>query len=81
MCARTYSAEVEQHLCICGGILLARYELARLAAEVPRDLVAGRAWSEGLWRYAELLPVVARAGRVSLGEGATPLLPLEWLSH
>ena len=49
-------------------------------AEVPRDVVAGRAWSEGLWRYAELLPVVGRAGRISLGEGATPLLPLGWLS-
>jgi threonine synthase len=79
-CSATYSAEVEQHLCICGGILLVRYELARLAAEVPRDVVAGRAWSEGLWRYAELLPVVERARRVTLGEGATPLLPLEWLS-
>lgn len=79
-CGAMYSAEVEQHLCACGGILLARYDLARLAAEVPRDVVAGRAWSEGLWRYAELLPVVERAGRVSLGEGATPLLPLEWLS-
>ena len=79
-CGATYSAEVEHHLCVCGGILLARYELARLAAEVPRDVVAGRAWSEGLWRYAELLPVAERAGRVSLGEGATPLLPLEWLS-
>lgn len=80
VCNATYSAEVEQHLCACGGILLARYDLARLAAEVPRDVVAGRAWSEGLWRYAELLPIVERAGRVSLGEGATPLLPLEWLS-
>jgi threonine synthase len=80
VCGATYSAEVEQHLCICGGILLARYDLTRLAVEVPRDVVAGRAWSEGLWRYAELLPVVGRAGRISLGEGATPLLPLGWLS-
>lgn len=79
-CGATYSAEVEQHLCSCGGILLARYDLTRLAAEVPRDVVTGRAWSAGLWRYAELLPVMERAGRVSLGEGTTPLLPLEWLS-
>lgn len=79
-CGATYSAEVEQHLCSCGGILLARYDLTRLAAEVPRDVVTGRAWSLGLWRYAELLPVMERAGRVSLGEGTTPLLPLEWLS-
>ena len=30
--------------------------------------------AEGLWRYAALLPAVARASRVSLGEGTTPLL-------
>ncbi|MBF6592800.1 MAG: threonine synthase, partial [Ktedonobacterales bacterium] len=33
-----------------------------------------------LWRYAELLPVARVDERVSLGEGATPLLPLPWLS-
>ena len=80
VCGATYSAGVERHLCVCGGILLARYDLARLAADVPRNVVETRPWNEGLWRYAELLPVAERAGRVSLGEGATPLLPLEWLS-
>jgi threonine synthase len=80
VCGATSVATVEQHRCSCGGILLARYDLARLAADVPRTVVAGRAWSDGLWRYAELLPVVERAERVSLGEGATPLLELAWLS-
>lgn len=78
-CGTTYPSEMEQHLCICGGILLAQYDLARIAAEVPRDVIEGRAWSEGLWRYAELLPLADASMRVSLGEGATPLLPLEQL--
>jgi threonine synthase len=79
-CGTTHDASKEQHRCACGGILLARYDLDRLAREVPRERVARRPWHEGLWRYAELLPVAAPEDRVSLGEGATPMLPLGWLS-
>jgi threonine synthase len=49
--------------------------------EVSREHIASRPWSEGLWRYAELLPVADAATRISLGEGATPLLPLRWLGE
>jgi threonine synthase len=79
-CETTYSADVERHLCTCGAPLLAQYNLACLAKEVMRDRVAARSWSLGLWRYAELLPVEDVARRVTLGEGATPLLPLPWLA-
>jgi len=78
-CGKTHSAEVEQHLCDCGSILLARYDLTRIASEVPRKRISSRPWNEGLWRYAELLPVANPADRIFLGEGATPLLPLDWL--
>ncbi len=78
-CAQTYSPTEEHHLCSCGGILLAQYDLDSLERHVPRERVSSRPWGEGLWRYAELLPLPRDAGRVSLGEGATPLLPLEWL--
>lgn len=80
-CSKAHSAEVEQHLCDCGSILLARYDLERVAAEVPREHISSRPWNDGLWRYAELLPVANPSERVSLGEGATPLLPLDWLSN
>ncbi len=79
-CGATYDATVEQHRCDCSGILLARYDLTRLAREVPRERIAARSWSAGLWRYAELLPVERPEDRVTLGEGATPLLPVAWLS-
>jgi threonine synthase len=79
-CATTHDADAEQHRCGCGGILLARYDLARLADEGPRERLAARSWSDGLWRYAELLPVERPEDRVTLGEGATPLLAVEWLS-
>src|SRR5690348_15996182 len=78
-CGATYDPNVEQHRCSCGGILLARYDLARLARAVPREQITARSWSEGLWRYAELLPVEQTEDRVTLGEGATPLLPVAWL--
>jgi threonine synthase len=80
-CRKQYDATVEQHLCECGGLLLARYDLERLGREVAREKIEGRGWWEGLWRYAELLPVGPGEERVSLGEGATPMLPLGWLGE
>jgi threonine synthase len=81
-CGAQLPADREQHLCpACGGVLLARYDLQALRREVPRDRIAARPWSNGLWRYAELLPVAEPRARVTLGEGMTPLLALPWLSE
>jgi threonine synthase len=77
-CGQTYPADAEAHLCTCGGILMARYNLGRLSRELPRARIEERPWGEGLWRYAELLPASFES-RVYLGEGGTPLLPLERL--
>ena len=54
-----------------GKPLLVRYDLDRVAA-IGRESLADR--PEGMWRYRELLPV--RGEIVSLGETATPLVPL-----
>ncbi|HEV2458735.1 MAG TPA: threonine synthase, partial [Ktedonobacterales bacterium] len=78
-CGANQPADADRHLCACGGILFARYDLPALAREVPRSALATRPWNDGLWRYAELLPVLP-ADRVTLGEGATPLLALDRLS-
>ena len=80
-CGAVLPANAEQHRCSCGGILLVRYDLSRMAREVPRQRVESRPWSEGLWRYSELLPLADGQSRVTLGEGATPLLKLEQLSE
>ena len=62
----------ERHfLCACGAPLLARY-----------DLQAARSWAKEslgdreptLWRYREMLPLVAGDEPVTLGEGFTPLI-------
>jgi threonine synthase len=62
----------------CGRPLVARYDLARIREEVPRDSL-GRYGSD-LWRYRALLPFAPGFPAVRLGEGGTPLLPLHRLA-
>ncbi len=65
----------DAHLCAaCGGPLLVRYDLERIEAGVPRNVLDGR--QPSLWRYSELLPLENVGDAVSLGEGHTPLYEL-----
>lgn len=64
----------------CDRPLLARYRLADLPADELAERWAARPREEGMWRFRELLPLRSGEAAVSLGEGATPLLPLERLS-
>jgi threonine synthase len=56
-----------------GAPLLVRYRIDRLSP----DAVTSRPWT--MWRYREVLPIADGEEAVSLGEGATPLVPLETL--
>ncbi len=78
-CGERLPADRPANLCGCGSPLLARYDLAAVAAACPRSALAGR--RTDLWRYAELLPVRDPAQIVTLGEGWTPLLPLPRLGR
>jgi len=62
----------------CGRPLVARYDLARIRADVPRDSL-GR-YGTDLWRYRVVLPFASAFPVVRLGEGGTPLLPLPRLA-
>lgn len=53
--------------------LLARYDLGAARGRLTKEALASR--RGGLWRWEELLPVRMRAFIITLGEGATPLLP------
>ncbi|MBV8150026.1 MAG: threonine synthase [Candidatus Eremiobacteraeota bacterium] len=53
-----------------GAPLLVRYRNAHL----DRTELARRPWT--MWRYREMLPVAEDEEPISLGEGATPLVPL-----
>jgi threonine synthase len=63
----------------CGQPLLARYDLARIRRDVPRESLAG--FGTDLWRYRAALPFAADFPAVRLGEGGTPLLPLPRLAR
>lgn len=77
-CSKTgesYDADSLQNLSRAGAPLLARYDLEKVTLS-PADLARG---SADLWRYSQVLPVRDAASVVSLGEGWTPLLPVEQL--
>lgn len=73
-CGDRYDADQQHNVCRCGSPLLARYDLAQVAATTSPAVIARR--SPDLWRYRELLPVRDRANVMTLGEGMTPIVPL-----
>ena len=68
-CGKKYDAAVEQHLCVCGRPLLARYDLQRAATTLTLENLSSR--PRTMWRYGEVLP---NGDAVTLGEGMTPLV-------
>lgn len=76
-CGLTYREHKAYQLCTCGSPLLAEYDLEPLKASFTRDAWSGR--ESSLWRYHELLPVLKQDDVVTLGEGLTPILPLNRL--
>ncbi len=70
-CGNHLSADRPQGICPKdGGVLFARYDLAKLKGKLRATYLVGRVAS--MWRYAEVLPDVQP---VTLGEGFTPMLP------
>ena len=58
----------------CGGALLFRYDLDKLAEKVSKDILAKR--ENNFWKFIEFLPLSSTKSIVSLGEPYTPMLPL-----
>lgn len=56
----------------CGGALLFRYDLARAAEEVSKNVLEKR--EDTFWKFIELLPLSSPESIVSLGEPYTPVL-------
>jgi threonine synthase len=69
--APPYDPLVEQHLCVCGAPLLARYDL-EAARAWSRDTLAAR--EPNMWRFRELMPLFDGETPLTLGEGWTPLI-------
>ncbi|MBM6583578.1 threonine synthase [Microvirga sp. BT689] len=69
-----YEADRPHNLSRAGKPLLVRYNLDGVRASFSKEALAAR--PNDLWRWRELLPVRRVADIVSLGEVATPLIPL-----
>ncbi|MEA1015971.1 threonine synthase [Sphingosinicella sp. LY1275] len=69
-----YEADRLHGLSRAGRPLLVRYDLDGVRQALSKDAVAQR--PADFWRWRELLPVRDKANIVSLGENATPLIPL-----
>ncbi|GGE95941.1 threonine synthase [Sphingomonas prati] len=74
MTGERFEADRLHGLSNVGRPLLVRYDLDGVRGEMTKDALAGR--PADLWRYRELLPVRDCADIVSLGETATPIVPL-----
>ena len=72
---KRYPADEIAGLSEAGKPLLVRYDLPALQAGLDKETLARR--PADLWRYREFLPVRRTENIVSLGEEATPLIPLQ----
>ena len=68
-CGRDHPLGYRLECSACHGLLELRYDVESMRRRGPA-LLEGR----GLWRYAAVLPINDLHHRVTLGEGATPLL-------
>ncbi|WP_278376658.1 threonine synthase [Sphingobium yanoikuyae] len=69
-----YEADRLHGLSAAGKPLLVRYDLDGVQAALTKEALSSRPMD--LWRWRELLPVRQTSNIVSLGENATPLIPL-----
>ena len=74
MTGERYAADQLHGLSRAGRPLLVRYDLERVKDALTPEILADR--PADLWKYRELLPVRHSANIVSLGESATPIVPL-----
>ena len=72
-CGDTRSADGLPGVCDCGQPFLVRYPA--VPSPEAKSLLRDRRWT--MWRYWEWLPLRADESPVTLGEGGTPLLPVQ----
>lgn len=79
ICRSTFDPAALQTICSeCVAPLAARYDLDSIRSHADRHEIASR--KGGMWRWREVLPLADPTQAVELGEGDTPLLPLDRLA-
>jgi threonine synthase len=74
-CGKIYNTSTIQTVCnngTCNSSLFAEYQLDDT---LSKEMLIGR--PANMWRYREFMPVIDPANIVTLGEGFTPILPLQ----
>lgn len=74
-CGTIHNAAVVNTVCIneaCRSTLFAKYNLG---GKIDKSILIGRPAT--MWRYKEFLPVIEEKNIVTLGEGFTPMIPIE----
>src|ERR1700679_1553321 len=74
-CGTLHNASVINTVCIndaCRSTLFAQYDLSN---GFNKQILKGR--EATMWRYRELLPIIDEKNIVTLGEGFTPIIPIE----
>jgi threonine synthase len=75
-CKTAYSVtDINSYATCCNQPLVVKYD--HPAGFYKEDLLFRE---KSMWRYFEVLPVMQRKNIVTLGEGMTPMLPLEKLA-
>ncbi|MDB4919741.1 threonine synthase [Mucilaginibacter sp.] len=78
-CGTIHSAAVVNTVCIneaCRSTLFAKYNLSD---NIDKSILIGRPAT--MWRYKEFLPIAEEKNIVTLGEGFTPIIPIENLKQ
>jgi len=78
-CGTVYDASVLQTVCYHEGCTSSLYAEYDLSGGLSKDILTNR--PANMWRYREVMPVMDIENIVSLGEGFTPILPLQNLKH
>jgi threonine synthase len=74
-CGMSYDPDQVHQVCSCGSPLLVRYDMEGLAGAVKKEDLIDR--TPSMWRYREFLPLRKEENIITLGEGMTPVIPLQ----
>lgn len=75
-CKKEYSTDnIQTYAACCNQPLVADYFLS---TSIKKEII--NTTDVSMWRYSELLPIYDKKNIVSLGEGMTPILPLDKLA-
>ena len=74
-CKAIFSTEKPRRTCPkCSKVLFPRYDIENAKKEINPTKISTR--TSTMWRYFEMLPIINPDNIVTLGEGFTPILPI-----